>query len=181
VIFFKIIFFALLCGLLDYTGPFFINHIIDYITDPNRKLITGVLIVIGIVSSRVILSIVVARLRTLLVRILGGVLKFIFPKAMWGIKTSNALNGVIYSKTLRFSLMRSVEHNQGSLVNHIQVDSERLTWTAWEMSNVMNLPVILGIGIYFLWVSVGISFLSGLGVILIMSLINYVFSKIYFK
>jgi len=46
-----------------------INHIIDYITDPNRKLITGVFIVIGIVSARVILSIVVARLRTLLVRI----------------------------------------------------------------------------------------------------------------
>ncbi len=91
------------------------------------------------------------------------------------------MNGVIYAKTLRFSLMRSAEHNQGSLVNHIQVDSERLAEIAWEISNVMNLPVILGVGIYFLWVSVGISFLSGLGVILVMSLINTIFTKIYFS
>jgi len=61
-------FLALLCGLLDYTGPFLINHIIDYITDPDRTLQKGILIVIGIVAARVLLSILFARLRTLLVR-----------------------------------------------------------------------------------------------------------------
>jgi len=88
---------------------------------------------------------------------------------------------MIYEKILRFSLMRSVDHNAGSLVNHIQVDSQRLTYAAWELTSVINLPVTLGVGIYLMWVSVGITFLSGLGVILVMSLINFVFSKIYFK
>ena len=100
---------------------------------------------------------------------------------MWGVKTENAVNGLIYEKILRFSLMRSAEHNAGSLVNHIQVDSSRLSYAAWDLANVINLPVTLGIGIYLMWVSVGITFLSGLGVILVMSLINFVFSKIYFK
>ena len=105
----------------------------------------------------------------------------IFLKAMWGVKTENAVNGMIYDKILRFSLMRSAEHNAGSLVNHIQVDSSRLTYAAWELSSVINLPITLGVGVYLMWASVGITFLSGVGVILMMSLVNFVFSKIYFK
>jgi len=100
---------------------------------------------------------------------------------MLGIRTANAVNGVIYEKTLRFSLMRSVDHNQGSLVNHIQVDSNRLTYLAWQLSNILNLPLIFGVGIYFMWAAVGISFLSGLGVLLIMGLVNFIFSKVYGK
>jgi len=91
------------------------------------------------------------------------------------------VNGMIYEKTLRFSLMRSVEHNQGSLVNHIQVDSMRLIYMAWQLTNIINLPVIFGAGIYFMWAAVGISFLSGVGVLIIMGLINFGFSKIYSK
>jgi len=166
-LFFKIAFFSLVCALLEYTGPFLINHIINYITDPNRNIQTGIFIVLGIILARILLSIFLARMRTLL--------------AMWAIKSANAVNGVIYEKILRFSLIRSVEHNAGSLVNHIQVDSERLNYTAWDLANVITLPVVLSVGIYFMWVSVGISFLSGLGVILVMSLINFVFSKMYFK
>jgi len=122
---------------------------------------------VGIVLARVLLSIFLARMRILL--------------AMWAVKSANAVNGVIYEKILRFSLIRSVEHNTGSLVNHIQVDSDRLNYAAWDLANVITLPVVLGVGIYFMWVSVGISFLSGLGVILVMSLINFLFSKMYFK
>ena len=167
MIFLKITFLVLICSLLDYTGPFLINLIINYITDSNRTIKTGIFIVIGLITARVLLSIFGARRRLLL--------------AMWGVKTENAVNGMIYEKILRFSLMRSAEHNAGSLVNHIQVDSQRLTYAAWELTNVISLPVTLGIGIYLMWVSVGISFLSGVGIILVMSLINTVFSKIYFK
>ena len=100
---------------------------------------------------------------------------------MWGVKSANAVNGMIYEKILRFSLIRSAEHNTGSLINHIQVDSERLSYTAWDLSHVITLPVVLSVGIYFMWASVGISFLSGLGVILIMSLVNFGFTRIYFE
>ena len=68
VIFLEILFFVLICSLLDYTGPFLINLIINYITDPNRTLTTGIYIVLGIVAARVLLSIFSARRRLLLVR-----------------------------------------------------------------------------------------------------------------
>ena len=66
-IFWKIVFFLLICALLEFTGPFLINHIINYVTDPNRKILTGILIVVGIVFARVLLSIFLARMRSLLV------------------------------------------------------------------------------------------------------------------
>ena len=91
------------------------------------------------------------------------------------------MNGAIYEKILRFSLIRSVEHSAGSLINHIQVDSESLNYAAWSLTNVSTLPVVLTVGIYLMWISVGASFLSGLGVILIMSGFNFICSKLYFK
>ena len=100
---------------------------------------------------------------------------------MWAVRTSNAINGMIYEKILRFSLIRSVEHNSGSLVNHIQVDSGRMDWVGWYLSNVINLPINLGIGLYLMWDAVGISFLSGMGVLALMSGINVLSSKLYFK
>jgi len=167
VIFFKIIILSLIRSCFDYTGPFLINRIIDYTSDPNRKFSTGVFIVLGLVVARVMWSIIAARLRTFF--------------ALFAIRTSNAVNGVIYQKILRFSLIRSVDHNAGSLVNHIQVDSESLNYTAWSLVNVVTLPVVLGIGIYLMCVAVGTSFFSGMGVIVVMSLVNFVFSKMYYK
>ena len=100
---------------------------------------------------------------------------------MWGVRTSNAVNGMIFQKIMKFSLIRSVEHNSGSLVNHIQVDSGRMDYAAWHLSNVINLPIVLGVGIYLMWEAVGISFLSGIGVLALMSLINIFWGKFYFK
>jgi len=68
VIFFKIIILSLIRSCFDYTGPFLINRIIDYTSDPNRKFSTGVFIVLGLVVARVMWSIIAARLRTFFVK-----------------------------------------------------------------------------------------------------------------
>jgi len=62
------IFVALVCSLLDYAGPFLINLIINYATDPNRTLQTGISLVASIISARVLLSVFGARRRLLLVK-----------------------------------------------------------------------------------------------------------------
>jgi len=43
------------------------------------------------------------------------------------------------------------------------------------------LPITLGIGIYFMWAAVGISFLSGIGVLILVGLVNYLASTKSFK
>ena len=73
--FFKMILLALTCSLLDYAGPFLINLIINYITNPDRTLRNGIYLVAGIVSSRVLLNVFGARRRMLLVK---GDLKVVY-------------------------------------------------------------------------------------------------------
>ena len=97
-----------------------------------------------------------------------------------GIRTSNAVNGLVYEKSLKFSLMRSAEHSQGSLVNHIQVDSDKLYNLGVAMGGVVILPLLIGVGIYFMWAAVGISFLAGIGVLVIMGAVNFCVGKAYF-
>ncbi len=106
---------------------------------------------------------------------------FIIKKTQLGIRTSNAVNGLVYEKSLRFSLLRSAEHSQGSLVNHIQVDSDKLYNLGLAMGGTMILPLLIGVGIYFMWAAVGISFLAGIGVLIIMGAVNFCVGKSYFK
>lgn len=100
---------------------------------------------------------------------------------MIGINTSNALNALIYQKALRFPLIRSADHSLGSLVNHIQVDSEELAAVGDTLGDVLVLPFSIAVGLYLMYTAVGIAFLSALGVLLLMSLINYFFGKAYLK
>jgi len=94
-----------------------------------------------------------------------------------GIRTSNALNGMIYEKALKFSLIRSVEHSQGSLVNHIQVDSEKLFYFGIGIGQTILLPLTLVIGVYFMWIAVGISFLSGMAMLFLIIFANSAIGK----
>jgi len=98
-----------------------------------------------------------------------------------GINTSNAVNGLVYEKALKFSLIRSAEHFQGGLVNHIQVDSGKLFNLGIGIGGSIVLPISIAIGIYFMWAAVGISFLSGIGVLIIMSGVNFWIGMKFFK
>jgi len=98
-----------------------------------------------------------------------------------GINTSNAVNGLVYEKALKFSLIRSAEHFQGGLVNHIQVDSQKLFNLGMGIGGSFVLPVAIGVGIYFMYAAVGISFLAGIGVLIIMSGVNFLIGMKFFK
>jgi len=75
--------------------------------------------------------------------------------------------------------MRSVEHSQGSLVNHIQVDSETLYYMGMGLTNIVVLPISIGLGIYFMWSAVGVAFLAGLGMLILIGGINFFVSIKY--
>ena len=98
-----------------------------------------------------------------------------------GIRSSNAVNGLVYEKALKFSLIRSVDHSQGTLVNHIQVDSGKLFYLGMGIGHTLLLPMTLTVGVYFMWAAVGISFLSGIGVLVLIGILNFVISKNWFK
>jgi len=59
-----------MAGILEYSGPLLIREIINYTTNEERDLTKGILLVAGIVLSRVILALLNCRAEILLVRLL---------------------------------------------------------------------------------------------------------------
>ena len=66
-------------------------------------------------------------------------------------------------------------------MNHIQVDSEKLYYLGVAIGGTIVFPLLIIVGVYFMWTAVGLSFLAGIGVLLITAAINFCVGNGYFK
>jgi len=57
-------------GLLQYSGPLLIQHIIAYITEDERDLQKGIILVLSVIFSRLFIAIFASRAQVLLVKTL---------------------------------------------------------------------------------------------------------------
>jgi hypothetical protein len=88
---------------------------------------------------------------------------------------SNVINIVIYDKALKFCINKdSIKFNIGSLVNFMQVDSEKLIDCCFYISFIFSFPFQFGIAATILFFNIGYSFCIGLGIILVLFAINFV-------
>lgn len=83
------------------------------------------------------------------------------------------MNAFIYSKALRYSLLRSPDQSFGQLMNYMQVDSAKLVLIVDNFASVVTMPIQILFGIYLLYTFIGISFLSGVVIILLAAYFNY--------
>jgi hypothetical protein len=77
--------------------------------------------------------------------------------------------------------MRSMSHSVGSLINNIQVDSEKIYYLAMTVGGSIILPIQILLGIFMLVYLIGFAIWSALLVIVVMGVINFSLGKIYFK
>ena len=76
--FFKTLFFKLIQCLLEYTSPLFIREIINYVSEEERDIQKGILLVVGLVLARLFIAFISTRSEILFVRIMKiFVIKFI--------------------------------------------------------------------------------------------------------
>lgn len=85
----------------------------------------------------------------------------------------------LYKKSLNFSLVNSKTFNIGELVNYMQVDSQKLRDLPYFIGGVIFLPLQLGIAIFIMYEVIGISFIAGVGVMLITFVFNLIISKYF--
>lgn len=166
----KLFFWSLLlsvfASLFQYTGPLFLYLIIHYVEDPNQNINYGILLVSGIVVSRICQAILYSQSN-------------IYVETL-GINFKNSINSIVYDKLMRFSLMRSIDHSTGSLINHIQVDSEKIYNLAMAIGGSIILPLQIGVGIFMMCEVIGWAFWSGLGVIILMGGVNFLIGKRFY-
>lgn len=89
-------------------------------------------------------------------------------------KSSLELTCFIYNKVLKASPSSFGEKSsQGEIVNFIQVDAPRLSYAISLSPSLLICPVSIGVYIYLLFKFFGISFLSGMFLLIIFIFISY--------
>ena len=94
---------------------------------------------------------------------------------------NSAISAAIFQKALKISILRSKDHSVGSLVNHMQIDAQKLVYLSVYLSTIVIFPFQLAVGIAILYYVVGISFSIGLGIIIFMGFLDFINGKIFFK
>lgn len=167
----RMIFVAILTSLLaafaEYTGPLIINLAISYVEQPDRDIQYGILLVAGVAVSRFLQAFLYAQSDLL--------------TEVTGINLKNSMTAMIYDKITKFSLMRAIEHSTGSIVNHVQVDADKIYNLCVAIGGSIIMPLQIGFGVYLTCSIVGKAFLAGVGVIVVMGLVNVYIGSVYYK
>lgn len=143
-----------------------IKEYIDYFQTPDQRRFSLLTLGIAFISSRT--------LSTFLYRQLNILEIFLASKS------SLELTCFIYNKVLKASPSSFGEKSsQGEIVNFIQVDAPRLSYAITLSPSLLICPVSIGVYIYLLFKFFGISFLSGMFLLIIFIFISYNRHKMY--
>jgi len=165
------LFFFFIVGMFNsifaFANPIIINRVIVFAEDPNKEVTTTIVLLVLIFVSKFI-----AVLLATVCNFLGNIM---------GISVVGTLSMAIYEKCLKYSLLRSKDYNEGKLVNLMQTDLEVIIYLFYNIFAVIFLPIQIVAGLLIMFYYVGLAFLAGLAVIVIMGVINYLTGKVYIK
>jgi len=94
-----------------------------------------------------------------------------------GINLTNNLTLLIYSKSLKFASIAEKDFSESEIINYSQVDAERLSGGGYEFAAILIAPLQIVVGILMMYYFIGISFLSGIIMLIVVLLITYFITK----
>lgn len=148
-------------------SPILMNNMMDYINSKNKAVSQSVLFFFAIFMTNFILSVSSSHI--------------FFRFAIFGYNLSNTLSLLLFNKALKHPLLTEKEYSTSDIVNYSQVDAQRMTYMGFQLTAIIFCPIQIVIGLLLLYIYIGISFLVGTGVMIIMMLLAFIFSKIFSK
>lgn len=148
---------------LFFNTPIMINLMMWFVENPHPTLLQMLCLIIVLPLARLSTSVVQANSNFVL-NLLGPQLK-------------SALVALIYSKALKISIIRNKEHSIGSIVNHYEIDCDKLEWLMNIIQDLIVLPTQIMIGIGVLYWMIGRVFLGGFILMLFVGIAGYFISK----
>ena len=94
-----------------------------------------------------------------------------------GMNMTNGLTMLIYNKSLSFSPLTEKQYPEADIINYSQVDAERLSGSGYILSTILIAPIQIAIGIVMMYYFIGVSFLAGFGMIIIVVIVTFFISK----
>ena len=94
-----------------------------------------------------------------------------------GMNVTNSITMLIYNKSLSFSPLTEKQFPEADIINYSQVDAERLSGAGYMLSAIILAPLQITIGIVMMYWFIGVSFLAGFGMIIIVVIVTFFLSK----
>ncbi|NXW39692.1 MRP7 protein, partial [Nyctiprogne leucopyga] len=150
-------------NLLGFSGPLLLNLLVNFMESRQEPLSHGVLYALGLFAGS----------------FLGAVLRNQFSyevnKVMLMVRA--AIISAIYRKALRVSSTSLTCFTMGEIVNFMSTDTDRLINFCLSFHEVWSLPFQFAITLYLLYQQVGVAFLGGLALALLLVPINKVIAN----
>lgn len=143
-----------LVNLLTFGGPLLLSSLVNFMEDEEAPVSTGLWCALGLFAS------------TLLSSILQNV--FVFEVSKVSLSARSALISTIYDKALRISGSSLATFTLGEVVNLMSTDTDRIVNFFGSFHELWRLPFTFSITLYLLYLQVGVAFLGGLALALLL-------------
>ncbi|NXS45357.1 MRP7 protein, partial [Balaeniceps rex] len=150
-------------NLLGFSGPLLLNLLVNFMESRQEPLSHGVLYALGLFAGS----------------FLGALLRnqFSYEVNKVTLMVRAAIISAIYRKALRVSSTSLTRFTVGEIVNFMSTDTSRLVNFCLSFHEVWSLPFQFAITLYLLYQQVGVAFLGGLALALLLVPINKVIAN----
>ncbi|XP_070712711.1 ATP-binding cassette sub-family C member 10 [Pempheris klunzingeri] len=145
-------------NMLSFAGPLLLSTLVNFMEDEGAPVSRGVWCALGLFAS----SLLSAFLRNI----------FVFEVSKVALAARAALVSAIYGKALRVSGGSLAGFTLGAVVNLMSTDTDRVANFFNSFHALWSMPFQFGIALYLLYLQVGVAFLGGLSVALLLVPLN---------
>ncbi|XP_056590358.1 ATP-binding cassette sub-family C member 10 [Triplophysa dalaica] len=153
----------LVASMLSFAGPLLLSALVGFMEKEGAPVSQGMWCTVGLFAS----TFVAAVLRNI----------FVYEVSKVALEARAAVISVIYSKTLKVSASALARFNMGEVVNFMSTDTDRLVNFFNSFHEVWSLPFQFVLALYLLYLQVGVAFLGGVGVALLLVPLNKVLAS----
>ncbi|XP_056137092.1 ATP-binding cassette sub-family C member 10 [Lampris incognitus] len=148
----------LMANMLGFAGPLLLSSLVSFMEEEGAPVSQGAWCTFGLFAS----SLLSAVLRNI----------FIFEVSKVALSARASLVSAIYGKALRVSSVGLAQFTLGEVVNLMSTDTDRIFNFFNSFHELWSLPLQFSIALYLLYLQVGVAFLGGLGVALLLVPLN---------
>ncbi|XP_040892605.1 ATP-binding cassette sub-family C member 10 isoform X2 [Toxotes jaculatrix] len=141
-------------NMLSFAGPLLLNILVNFMEEEGAPVSRGAWCTLGLFAT------------TFLSSVLQNI--FLFEVSKVALSARTALVSAIYGKALRLSGSSLAGFTLGEVVNLMSTDTDRVVNFFSSFHELWSLPFRFSITLYLLYLQVGVAFLGGLGVALLL-------------
>lgn len=145
-------------NMLSFTGPLLLSSLVNFIEEEGAPVSRGAWCALGLFAT------------TLLTSVLRNI--YVFQVSKVALSARAALVSSIYGKALRVSGSSLAGFTLGEVVNLMSTDTDRVVNFFNSFHELWSLPFRFSITLYLLYLQVGVAFLGGLVVALLLVPLN---------